>query len=746
METKLLTLTLKTYFGYDTFRPMQKEIIAHTLKGGDSLVLMRTGGGKSMCFQISALLKDGLAVVVSPLISLMKDQVDGLKANGILAEAVNSSNDERWNRDVIERCIRGEVKLLYISPERLVGGMMHLLLQVKISLFAIDEAHCISSWGHDFRPEYTQLGQLKTLFPTVPIMALTATADKITKQDILEQLHITNGQTYVGSFNRQNLSLDVKRGYSAREKLRSILELISRHQGESGIIYCLSRKTAEKLAEKLKNEGIVVGIYHAGLSNEERSRVQDDFVSDRIQVICATVAFGMGIDKSNVRFVVHYNLPKHIESFYQEIGRGGRDGMPCETVLFYNLQDIITLRHFANESGQKAINLDKLQRIQEYAESQICRRRILLNYFGESSDCHCDNCDVCHTPPQRFVGTTIVLKALSAIMRTNESVGFTTTIDILRGNLSAEVKVHKYDQLKTFGVGRDIPQRDWHDYLLQMLHMGFIEIAYNENRHIHVTPLGLRVIKGDETVELAVITREDFSVKSRRKQMLEQSSVSQFEGQTDLNVHPLLKRLRNLRLQIANEHHWPAYIVLSDRSLIALATVRPTTLEAFGQVYGIGKNKRDAFGQRFIDIINEYIKETRDVEEIADNSSVHIESNTGATASRLQKMGLTNNVTQSPEQQQLWFEGIESELEKLLAERDELDEKIKQLRLRIQKQMEQCNIDRVESERYHITYYPAKTTMHFDSKAFKEVHEALYSAFCKPKQKDASIVIKRNKN
>lgn len=793
MESKVLTQALKTYFGYETFRPMQEEIIQHTLQGGDSLVLMPTGGGKSMCFQISALLKDGLAVVVSPLISLMKDQVDGLKANGILAEAVNSSNDERWNRDVIERCIRGEVKLLYISPERLVGGMMHLLLQVKISLFAIDEAHCISSWGHDFRPEYTQLGQLKTLFPTVPIMALTATADKVTKQDILEQLHITNGQTFVGSFNRQNLSLDVKRGYSAREKLRSILELISRHQGESGIIYCLSRKTTEKLAEKLKNEGLAVGVYHAGLSNEERSRVQDDFVTDRIQVVCATVAFGMGIDKSNVRFVVHYNLPKHIESFYQEIGRGGRDGMPCETVLFYNLQDIITLRHFANESGQKAINLDKLQRMQEYAESQVCRRRILLNYFGEISDCHCDNCDVCHTPPQRFVGTTIVQKALSAIMRTNESVGFTTTIDILRGNLSAEVKVHKYDQLKTFGVGRDIPQRDWHDYLLQMLHMGFFEIAYNEDRHIRVTPLGQRVLKGDETVELAVIARDDFSVKARRKQILEQSPMKMPKGQDESGSQTLFNRLLELRLQIANEHNWPAYVVMSDRSLLALVTDRPTTLEAFGHIFGIGEHKRDAFGQRFIDLINEYVKEIGDVGEIVGDSSVEtvpqtmsymlqqkleyknayakwtsteeqqvkdciaagmsvekiaqlMERNIGAISSRIQKMGLTNSETQTSQQQQLWFEDIESELDKLLAERDELDEKIKQLRLRIQKQMETRSIDRVDTEKYNITYSPAKTIMQFDSKAFKEDHATLYSSYCKPKQRDASIVIKRNNN
>ena len=596
---------LKSYYGYDSFRPMQEEIIQHTIEGGDSLVLMPTGGGKSLCFQISALVMEGMAVIVSPLISLMKDQVGALKANGIAAEALNSSNDEGLNRDIINRCLEGKVKLLYISPERLVGSMMRLLQQAHVSLFAIDEAHCISNWGHDFRPEYTQLGQLRELFPGVPIMALTATADKITKQDILKQLHLEDGKTFIGSFDRPNLSLDVKRGYSAREKLRSIVELIRRHPQESGIIYCLARKTTEELAAKLQKEGIAAGVYHAGLPNSERDRVQDDFVADRIQVICATIAFGMGIDKSNVRFVVHYNLPKSIESFYQEIGRGGRDGLPCETILYYNLGDIITLRKFADESGQQEINLEKLQRMQEYAEAQVCRRRILLNYFGETSDKSCGNCDVCHTPPQTFEGTTVVQKALSAMMRTNEQIGFTVAIDILRGSMSPDVVSHGYNQLKTFAAGRDIPHRDWHDYLLQMLQMGFIEVAYNEDRHIHVTELGKEVLHGKRTVQLAVINREDFSVKARRKRQREEFDNPHSAIRQDENME-LFNKLKEVRKRIADEHQWPAYVVLSDRSLHHLAVEKPTTLAAFGNTFGIGEHKRDTFGTQFIEVIKEY--------------------------------------------------------------------------------------------------------------------------------------------
>lgn len=605
MNNNLLYRLLKTKFGYDTFRPMQEKIICHTIDGGDSLVLMPTGGGKSLCFQISALAMDGMAVIVSPLISLMKDQVEALKANGIAAEALNSSNDEGKNRDIINRCLEGKVKLLYISPERLVSGMMHLLQKTNVSLFAIDEAHCISSWGHDFRPEYTQLRLLRELFPSVPIMALTATADKITKQDILKQLNIEDAQTFIGSFDRPNLSLDVKRGYSAREKLRSIVELIRHHSGESGIIYCLARKTTEELAKKLKKEGIAAGVYHAGLPNSERNRVQDDFVADRVQVICATIAFGMGIDKSNVRFVVHYNLPKSIESFYQEIGRGGRDGLPCETVLYYNLGDIITLRKFVDESGQQEINLEKLQRMQEYAEAQVCRRRILLNYFGETSDKSCGNCDVCHTPPQTFDGTTIVQKALSAIIRTGENIGFTTAIDILRGSMSLDVVSHQYNLLKTFAVGRDIPHRDWHDYLLQMLQMGFIEIAYNEDRHIHVTDLGREVLYGKHAVQLAFISREDFSVKARRKRQREESFRTIENASANENME-LFNKLKEVRKRIADKHQWPAYVVLSDRSLHRLAIERPTTLDAFGNTFGIGEHKRDNYGTAFIEVIKEY--------------------------------------------------------------------------------------------------------------------------------------------
>ena len=789
MDNDILHKILKSYFGYDSFRPMQEEIIRHTISGGDSLVLMPTGGGKSLCFQISALVMEGMAVVVSPLISLMKDQVGALRANGIAAEALNSSNDEGLNRDIINRCLEGKVKLLYISPERLVGGMMmQVLQQTQVSLFSIDEAHCISSWGHDFRPEYTQLGQLRELFPGVPIMALTATADKITKQDILKQLNISLAETFVGSFDRPNLSLDVKRGYSAREKLRSIVELIRRHPGESGIIYCLARKTTEELTEKLKKEGISAGVYHAGLPNLERDRVQDDFVADRVQVICATIAFGMGIDKSNVRFVVHYNLPKSIECFYQEIGRGGRDGMPCETVLYYNLGDIITLRKFAEESGQKEINLEKLQRMQEYAEAQVCRRRILLNYFGEISDKECNNCDVCHTPPQTFDGTTIVQKALSAIKRTEEKIGFKTTIDILRGNMSPDVVQHQYNQMKTFAGGRDVTYRDWHDYLLQMLQMGFIEIAYNEDRHIHITELGHEVLYGKRTVQLAVISREAFSVKARRHRNREET-LKAAHNAVESEDKELFNRLREVRKRIADEHQWPAYIVLSDCSLHHLATEKPSTLAAFGNTFGIGEHKRDSFGSEFIEVIKkyaptieghpshdsasviastdapmsymerqkqlhanayalwteeddarlrQYAEEGIPLDEIASKMG----RNDGSIRSRIKKLERIVSKGKTPED---WFDTYEQELYRLQLEKAAIEEKINDVRSRILQEMECRNVDKLDSTKYSVTYYPPRTVMQFDSKAFKEEHEDLYTFYCSPKERDASIVVKRNK-
>lgn len=599
--------TLKTYFGYDSFRPLQEEIIRHILDGNDALVLMPTGGGKSICYQLPALLREGTAVVVSPLISLMKDQVEALCANGISAGALNSSNDETENAALRRACTEGRLKLLYISPEKLLAEANYLLRDMHISLFAIDEAHCISQWGHDFRPEYAQMGILHQQFPHVPIIALTATADKITREDIIRQLHLNHPRTFISSFDRPNLSLTVKRGYQQKEKSKTILDFIARHPGESGIIYCMSRSKTESVAQMLQKQGIRTAVYHAGLSPSLRDEAQDDFINDRVQVVCATIAFGMGIDKSNVRWVIHYNLPKSIESFYQEIGRAGRDGLPSDTLLFYSLADLILLTKFATESGQQNINLEKLQRMQQYAESDICRRRILLSYFGEIADHDCGNCDVCKNPPERFDGTVIVQKALSAIVRTDQQIGTGVLVDILRGNMSPEVVGKGYQQLKTFAAGRDVPARDWHDYLLQMLQLGYFEIAYNENNHLKITSTGSDVLFGRATARLVVIRREEANETKRgRKRKATVPAQELPLGLPNTENEALFEALRKLRKRLADEEALPAYIVLSDKVLHLLSTSRPTNLEEFGNISGIGEHKKKKYGKEFINLIRKY--------------------------------------------------------------------------------------------------------------------------------------------
>lgn len=599
--------TLKTYFGYDSFRPLQEEIIRHILDGNDALVLMPTGGGKSICYQLPALLREGTAVVVSPLISLMKDQVEALCANGISAGALNSSNDETENAALRRACMEGRLKLLYISPEKLLTEANYLLRDMHISLFAIDEAHCISQWGHDFRPEYAQMGILHQQFPHVPIIALTATADKITREDIIRQLHLNHPRTFISSFDRPNLSLTVKRGYQQKEKSKTILDFIARHPGESGIIYCMSRSKTESVAQMLQKQGIRTAVYHAGLSPSLRDEAQDDFINDRVQVVCATIAFGMGIDKSNVRWVIHYNLPKSIESFYQEIGRAGRDGLPSDTLLFYSLADLILLTKFATESGQQNINLEKLQRMQQYAESDICRRRILLSYFGEIADHDCGNCDVCKNPPERFDGTVIVQKALSAIVRTDQQIGTGVLVDILRGNMSSEVVGKGYQQLKTFAAGRDVPARDWHDYLLQMLQLGYFEIAYNENNHLKITSAGSDVLFGRTTARLVVIRREETNETKRgRKRKATVPAQELPLGLPNTENEALFEALRKLRKRLADEEALPAYIVLSDKVLHLLSTSRPTNLEEFGNISGIGEHKKKKYGKEFINLIRKY--------------------------------------------------------------------------------------------------------------------------------------------
>ena len=589
---------LKSVFGYQSFRKGQEEVIHAALNGQDALVVMATGNGKSLCYQIPALCFEGLTLVISPLISLMKDQVDQLQANGIEADFLNSSQTLEQQQQVQNKLISGQLKLLYVSPEKVMtNSFFQLISYSKVSFIAIDEAHCISQWGHDFRPEYTQLGGLKASFPHAPIMALTATADYATRQDILTHLNLENPHKYIGSFDRPNIRYTLEEKYKPMEQLT---RFVLAQKGKSGIIYCNSRNKVERIAESLRNKGVSAAAYHAGMETALRERVQQDFQRDNVQVVVATIAFGMGINKSNVRFVAHFDLPRSIESYYQETGRAGRDDLPAEAVLFYEPADYAWLQKILlekPETPQRQIEQHKLEAIGEFAESQTCRRLVLLNYFGEHRQTPCNNCDICLDPPKKYDGLVDAQKVMSTIYRVGQCFGAHYVIAVLRGMHNQKIIERQHDKLSVYGIGKDKSKEHWQSVIRQLIHLGFVQQVISElNPTLQLTEGAKAILKGEEPLELAM---PRISAISKIAHNPQRQGVANYDKD-------LFARLRFLRKQIADKENIPPYIVFNDATLQEMAQYMPTSNIEMLQINGVGSIKLERFGQPFMALIQEH--------------------------------------------------------------------------------------------------------------------------------------------